>query len=144
MTFRQLLLVALLFLIPENTTVKFTTIDQGATSQIETPRTTVVKTAAEWAALWKEHAGETKPQPPAVDFSKSMVLGVFSGTKPTAAHAVEITQVDVKDGTMVVTYREQPPPADAMVAQVLTMPFHIVRTDAHAGKVVFQRAKAAR
>ena len=141
MTLRQLLLVALLFLIPENTTVKFTTIDQGATSQIETPRTAVVKTAAEWAMLWKEHAGETKLQPAAVDFPKSMVLAVFSGTKPTAAHAVEITQVDVKDGTMIVTYREQPPPADAMVAQVLTMPFHIVRTDAHPGKVVFQRAK---
>ena len=139
MTFRQLLVVALLCLIPENTTVKFTTIDQGATSQIETSRTAVVRTAAEWAALWKDHAGETKPKPPAIDFSKSMVLAVFSGTKPTAAHTVEITQLDVKDGTMVVTYREQPPPADAMVAQVLTMPFHIVRTDAHPGTVVFRR-----
>ena len=144
MTFRQLLLVPLLLLIPENTTVKFTTIGQGATSQIETSRTAVVKTAAEWSALWKQHAGETKPQPPAVDFTKSMVLAVFSGTKPTAAHTVEITQLDVKDGTMVVTYREQPPPADAMVAQVLTMPFHIVRTDAHPGKVVFQRATSGR
>jgi len=114
----------------------FTTLDRSHQSQIEEPRQAVARTPAEWAALWEAHGGEGKP--PAVDLSRSIVIGVFLGTRPTAAHTVEIVRIEQRDTDLVVTYREQRPAPGDMVAQMLTAPFHIVRTGAHPGPVRFQ------
>jgi hypothetical protein len=116
----------------------FTTIGQGGNSRIKEARTVVVRTSAEWAALWKQHAGEGKP--PAVDFSAATVLGVFAGSRQTAGYTAEITRIEKQEDSLVVTYRVQGPGRDDMVAQMLTAPFHFVRTTAaHAGPVKFQR-----
>ena len=115
----------------------FTTVDHGAASQIEEARRVVVRTAAEWSALWKAHGAEAEP--PAIDFTNTMVLAVFAGTRPTAGHTITITKIDVSDDGVVVRYRETAPKPDEMVAQMLTAPFHIVRTDARRGKITFER-----
>lgn len=114
----------------------FTTIARGDDSRIEEPREAVARTAAEWAALWKTH-GSGKP--PAVDFGGSMVVAVFLGTRPSAGYSVEITSIEKRDADLVVTYKEGRPSANEMVAQVLTAPFHAVRTAPHAGPVTFKR-----
>jgi hypothetical protein len=119
--------------------MKFTTIDRGASSQIETSRTVAVRTTAEWAALWKDHAGEGKP--PAVDFARSIVIAVFAGSRPTGGHSVEITRIEERDEELLVSYRERQPGPDDIVTQILTSPFHIVRTDSHRGRVTFQRER---
>ncbi len=118
--------------------MQFITLASGDHSGIEEPREAIVRTAAQWSALWKEHAGTDAP--PAVDFSRFMVIGVFAGSRPTAGYGIEITGIERRDGRLVVTYREQRPAPDAMVAQVLTSPFQIVRTDRHAGRVTFERS----
>lgn len=134
-----LLLLILGFMPLETEPLKLITVAKGPNGQIEESRTVVVRTAAEWAALWKRHAPDSALPP--VDFKQSMVLAVFSGSKPSAGHAVEISQVDARESEIVVTYSEtQPRPTD-MVAQVLTFPFHIVRTEARAGKVTFKHLK---
>jgi hypothetical protein len=115
----------------------FTTIHQGGNSHIKEARTVVVRTSAEWTALWKQHSGEGKP--PAVDFSTAIVLGVFAGTRQTAGYTVEITRIEKQGESLVVSYAEKGPGRDDMVAQMLTAPFHFVRTGAHAGPVKFQR-----
>ena len=117
----------------------FTTIAQGATSQIEEPRTVAVRTAAEWEKLWREHGGDTKV--PDVDFTRSTVLAVFLGTRPTAGYSVEITGIATSDAELVVSWRERAPAPDALTAQMLTSPFAIVTTAAHSGPVRFARAK---
>jgi hypothetical protein len=117
--------------------MKFTTLGRGGVSQIEQSREAVVRTSAEWSALWQQHAGEGKP--PAVDFTRSMVVAVFLGSRPTAGYSVEITRIEKQDAGLLVTYREQRPTGTDMVAQMLTSPFHIVRTDAHSGPVRFKR-----
>ncbi len=116
----------------------FTTLARGDHSQVEEPRQVVARSAGEWASLWKAHGGTGKP--PAVDFARSMVIAVFLGTRPTAGHSVEILRIEKQGAALVVTYQEGRPAPDAMVAQVLTAPFHIVRTEPHAGPVRFQRA----
>jgi hypothetical protein len=116
----------------------FSTIARGDQSQIEEAREAVARTPAEWAALWQGHR---TGKPPDVDFRSSMVVAVFLGTRPTAGYAVEITGIEKKDADVVVTYRERRPGPDDLVAQVLTAPFHIVRTDQHGGTVRFERAK---
>ena len=122
--------------------LKLVSVAKGSQSEIEEPRTVVVRTATEWAALWKEHAPDS--QAPAIDFKQAMLIAVFSGTKPTAAHSVEISQVDARESEIIVTYTETRPGPSDMVAQMLTFPFHIVRTEARAGKVTFKRAAPAR
>jgi hypothetical protein len=120
---------------PEQMT--FTTLARGDRSRIEEPRTVVVRTPAEWATLWKQHGGERSA--PAVDLTRSIVVGVFLGTRPTAGYSVEITRIGKRDADLIVMYRERRPEPSDMLAQVLTAPFHIVRTASHTGPVKFQR-----
>jgi protease stability complex PrcB-like protein len=117
--------------------VKFTTLERGQQSNIDEPREAVVRSAAEWTQVWREHAGD-RPKP-AVDFASSIVIGVFLGTRPTGGYGVEITGVE-KDGTdLIVTYREEKPARDAMLSQALTMPSHIVQIERHTGPVKFRK-----
>jgi hypothetical protein len=118
--------------------MSFTSIDQRNQSQIDEPREAAVRSAAELAALWKEH--EPNNSPPAVDFGKSMVIAVFLGTRRTAGYTAEITKIEKQDDGLLVTWREQRPGPDDLVAQVVTAPFHIVRTALHSGPVRFQRS----
>lgn len=103
--------------------ITFATIAQGSDSQIVTPRHVVVRTQNEWQTLWKEHSGEP---PPTVDFSRSIVVGVFVGSRPTAGYQVDIATVKSDGGLAVVEYRERRPAPGTLVAQVLTSPFHLV------------------
>ena len=113
------------------------TVAQGAMSNIEEPRQAVVRTATEWQALWKQHASEGTP--PSVDFNQSTVVAVFLGSRPTTGFAVEITAAKTEGTRTMVEYLERQPPRDAIVAEVLTSPFHIVRLPRTAGAVEFRR-----
>lgn len=115
------------------------TIEQGSGSVIDEARQATARTAAEWAALWRQHAPD-RPLP-AVDFSKEMVVGVFLGSRPTAGFAVEIVGVRETSGGAVVEYRETRPSRDAMTAQVLTAPFHLVAVPKVDGAVTFEKVK---
>ena len=119
--------------------VPFTTISQSDMSGVEEARQVVVRTPAEWNAIWKEHAPD---QPvPAVDFAKSMVIGVFLGSRNTAGYRVSITGIE-RDGTNVaVAYREERPGTGDILAQVITFPHHLVRVEQIAGEVKFARAE---
>ena len=113
------------------------TVAQGPMSNIEEPRQVVVRTTAEWQALWKEHDAQRAAPP--VDFAQSIVVAVFLGTRPTAGFAVEITAVKAEGSRAVVEYRERRPARDAIGAQVLTSPFHIVRLARTSGSIEFRR-----
>ena len=118
--------------------VPFKTLDAGDQSDIETKREAVVRTAAEWTALWKQ-LGSSRPQP-AVDFTRSTVLGVFLGSRPTAGFSVAIVTVDRQGAELVVTYRERRPNPTDMVAQMLTAPYLLVTIEKFDGRVRFVRA----
>ena len=119
--------------------IAFKTIDRGGQSNIESAREVVVRTAAEWTALWKQHMPGRKPA--AVDFKRSVVVGVFLGSRATGGYSVDITGIERRGTELVVTYREGRPAPNDMVTQVLTSPFHIVSTGRFAGPVHFARAK---
>jgi hypothetical protein len=78
---------------------------------------------------------------PALDFTKSMVLGVFLGSRNTAGYRVTITGIERTGATMAVTYREQRPGAREMLAQIITFPHHLVRVERIDGEVRFTRAE---
>ncbi len=98
-------------------------IDSGAQSGIEARRQVTISTAAEFAALWREHAARPLPT---VDFATESVVGIFLGARPTAGYRVEVVSVVTDASGSLVRYREQAPPSDAVTAQVLTYPFVVV------------------
>jgi hypothetical protein len=95
----------------------------GYLSQIDEARKVVVRTDAEWQALWKAHASTPAPK---VDFSKSIVVGVFLGMRPTAGHTVRILRVNRTTSGADVEYVQSEPDRNGMSAQMLTFPFHLV------------------
>jgi len=115
------------------------TIDKGDHSLLDDGRQVIVRTPAEWSALWREHAGE-RPQP-AVNLSAEMIVGVFLGSRPTAGFTIEIVGVDDKDGGVLVRYRERRPSPGGLAAQVLTSPYHLVAVPRRPGEVRFERVE---
>lgn len=115
-----------------------TTIARGSVSQVLEPKEVVVRTAPEWEALWRAHAGSDTGRP-AVEFPAQMVVGVFLGARHTGGYAAEVTSLTIEDGTLVVRYAETTPAPDAIVAQVITAPYHLVRVARFDGPVRFER-----
>jgi hypothetical protein len=109
--------------------VSFQTVVKGSRSGIREPLQIVVRSQTEWDTLWKRHVStETNPPPPpAIDFNKQIIIGVFLGEKPTGGYDVEIIRAEQTNGTLVIHYREKNPPPGGIVIQSLTQPFHIIR-----------------
>ena len=116
-------------------TPSFTNVAKGDSSGQQLAKQVTVRTAAEWKALWKDHAPTEKM--PTVDFAKDMVVGIFLGTKPSAGHEVEIVGVRPEGKDLVVEYVQKQPAPGTMAAQILTEPFHLVAVPKHAGTVRF-------
>ena len=113
----------------------FTTVAKGDASGQQTAKQVTVRTAAEWKALWKDHAPTEKM--PSVDFARNMVVGIFLGSKPSAGHDVEIVGVRTQEKDLIVEYVQKQPGRGTMAAQILTEPFHLVAVPIHAGTVRF-------
>jgi hypothetical protein len=100
------------------------TVAKGDQSNIDDAKQVLVRTEAEWTALWQQHAPD-HPRP-AVDFSKEMVVGVFMGSRPTAGFNTTILSATAGNGVLIVRYAEQMPAAGGVTAQILTFPYHLV------------------
>ena len=129
------LMVALATVTMAAQTPSFTNVAKGDSSGQQLAKQVTVRTAAEWKALWKEHAPTDKM--PTVDFARDMVVGIFLGTKPSAGHEVEIVGVRPDGKDLVVEYVQKQPAPGTMAAQILTEPFHLVAVPKHAGTVRF-------
>jgi len=99
-------------------------IDQGQQSGIDVAKQVSARSVEEWDALWKAHAGGRAR--PSVDFSKDIVAAVFLGSRPSGGYSVQIVGVRQEGAALVVSYKETRPAPDALTAQVLTSPYHIV------------------
>ena len=117
-------------------TIAFTNVAQGTSSQIDEPRKVIVRSAEEFQALWKSHSAAPLPK---VDFSKSIVVGVFLGMRPTADYTVGIQAVRRTESGAVVEYIEGAPDKSRMVAQLLTSPFHLVSIPSDVKTVEFKQ-----
>ena len=111
-------------------------LEQGDQSNVDEARQVVLRTAAEWKTLWRQHSPDRDQ--PRVDFGRDMVVGVFLGSRATAGFSVEIVSALVEQGVLVVRFREARPQSDRIVAQVITSPYHLVAVPRHSGEVRFE------
>ena len=105
--------------------ISFVSIGQGSASGIVDPREIVIQSEQEWWDLWKHHAPSGSPPP--VDFATELVVGIFAGQRPTSGYQVQVVTVERVGAETSVIYQIKSPPKDALVAQVLTQPFHLIR-----------------
>jgi hypothetical protein len=131
------MLAALLQGAASTPTATMKNVDKGPMSAIDTARQVTVRTPAELTTLWKSHAADRKM--PDVDFNSNMVVGIFLGSRPTAGFGVEIVSAQPDGGALVVKYKETRPSRDAISAQVITTPFHLVAVPKFEGTVRFEK-----
>ena len=116
-------------------------LERGTQSYIDLPKQVVARTQAEMDAFWKQHAPNRAQ--PKVDFGTEMVVGVFLGSRNTAAYSVEIMSVGeqktAQQAALVVRFHETAPPPAAVVAQVITTPYYLVAVPKYAGDVRFEK-----
>ena len=121
--------------------IPFTRVASGTSSQIDEPREVVIRTQAEWQTFWKTHS--TQPAP-VVDFSRSVVAGVFLGMRPTGGYGVSIQAVRRTSTGAVVEYLSSTPDKNQMVIQMLTSPFHLIAIPRDIVKVEFKEVAGKR
>lgn len=101
-------------------------LDQGDQSQIDTPEVSVARDATAWSALWGRHLG-SRPNPPAIDFSHELGVGIFDGQRSTGGYTVAIeTVVKIGPHLHLQVARTSPGP---IAPTVLTFPYHFVALD---------------
>jgi len=116
------------------------TIVKGDQSNVDDAKQVVVRTEAEWAQLWRQHAGD-RPRPP-IDFTRESVVAVFMGSRPNAGFSTAIVSATEGGGALMVRYSETKPARGAVAAQVLTSPYHIVAIPkATAADVKFEKVQ---
>ena len=126
---------------PARGPLEMKTIEKGSDSAVESAGQFTARTQAEWRKLWRSHAWDREL--PKVNFARDMVVAVFMGSRPTAGFMVEIVGTRQQGGTLIVEYRETPPRADALTAQILTAPYHVAAIPKFAGPVKFEKVEQA-
>jgi hypothetical protein len=122
--------------------VAFLTIAQGSQSGMITYTESVVRTPRAWEELWRKHAeGIRMPTvPPAVDFSRNMVVAVFFGKVPAGQRTAILSIQRENDRLIAVLQMIGPPGPESEDLPQIT-PFHIVEVPRSSLPVVFRRAK---
>lgn len=131
--------LALLFGVPlvlysqPNESAPFSQIEVSPGKSVARPSAWVIQSDGQWRRFLREILGDSR-EPLAVDFQKNTVVAIFAGEKPTGGYSVRVEKVtdDSRAGKPsrgTVHYRVVGPPAGAMVAQVLTFPYVLVRIE---------------
>jgi PrcB C-terminal len=115
----------------------FRTLLYGYQSALKPGTIRVAHNASEWSELWAEHTAAMmpRPEPPAVDWKKEMVVCIALGERPTAGYGVEIAHVERQGNRLIVEAREKKPAPDAIVPQVVTHPYVMAVTPRSDGEV---------
>ncbi|MGD2215554.1 MAG: protease complex subunit PrcB family protein, partial [Gemmatimonadales bacterium] len=93
-----------------------------ATSGISSRRRSVIRTADEWNVFWDEltQNRDPKPEAPALDFSRHMVIAAGMGGRPTGGYAITIEEVKRSGGRVLVVVRETSPGRRCLTTQAFT------------------------
>ena len=126
---------------PGATSVPFDRIERASTpvSGIRDRRRLAIRKGEDWSAYWEElHATlMPTPEPPALDFSRTMVIAATLGRRATGGHTVTITEVFQDDEDLFVVVRETSPGLGCLTTQAFTAPAVAVSVTRVAGQVSF-------
>ena len=109
--------------------IPFTTLEKGTYSGIIELSFVVIRNKDEWNNFWDRHVSNIIPKPdvPEIDFSKEMVIGVFTGQKSSGGYTVEIVNILKDERIIKVFYKEKAPLPEEIVTTVFTQPYHFIK-----------------
>ncbi len=101
------------------------------TSGIPEQERIVVRDSAAWAALWPRIVGthSPRPNPPAVAFTKEMLLVVSMGTRSSGGYVIAIDSMTVDGDSIRVAVREQSPGPRCGTTAALSAPVALARVE---------------
>ena len=111
----------------------------GAHGENSLPETRIIRSPAEWTALW-EQIGREPPQ--RFDPARELAVAVFLGERRSGGYSVEITGLSESADGVFIFYREKVPARDQRVAQMLTSPWTIALFSATTRPVEVRRIPA--
>lgn len=120
--------------------VSFSEIESGNNSEIQKEQRKVIRTQAEFSELWDEIRGDVAgiSDLPKIDFQSEMVVGVFTGRKPSGGYSVQVTDVCKENDGLTVTVTSKSPGSQCMVNQAITSPYQLVAVPKASGAVSFE------
>ncbi|GMV88202.1 MAG: hypothetical protein AMXMBFR81_11330 [Chthonomonas sp.] len=122
-------------------TVGFSTYQEGQNSRITRESQTILQTEGDFQRYWTQLTGRPAHEAPRdVDWNTHHLIAIHLGLRQTGGYRVSVRSINrVHAGDLLVTWVEHQPARDAMVAQVQTSPFVLIRVPRTAG--VFRFAK---
>lgn len=110
----------------------FVTIDQSSTGnyKFEEKENLVINDQESFEVFWKELHSNQEPLPemPDVDFGEITVIAAMMGVQSTGGFTIEISQISRAENVVGVKINEVEPGANCFLTQVLTAPYHVVKT----------------
>lgn len=107
------------------------TVDQSTSgnTNFEESEELIIKTEAEFRNFWVDLHDLVSPVPevPEIDFDSEVVIAVLMGVQTTGGYYTNIEEVGVHEGVTGISVVETSPAENCTTAQVLTMPYHIIR-----------------
>jgi protease stability complex PrcB-like protein len=100
---------------------------QGNSGMTDSARL-VMRGDAEWRRTWAQLIGHITPapEPPAIDFTKEMVIIAAMGPRPTAGYMIRIARVGRSSGVTYVDVVSESPGLKCSKAQTMTSPADVV------------------
>lgn len=115
------------------------TLYQNQNSGVEDSRRVVIRSDSTWQRLWGELHGRqmNPPEPPPVDFDRSIVVVATSGQKSTGGHSIDIEGVLANADGVWVSVVKTEPGEGCVTTQALTAPAVAVKAPGRDGPVKF-------
>lgn len=112
------------------TPVVFTPVVTDTMSGVTTPRRVVIRDEAAWRTLWAEHnlARDPAPALPQIDFSRQMLIALFSGERPDPCRSTSVLRIGADAGKLLVWYEERDISVLALCVPVVAHPMQVVAT----------------
>jgi hypothetical protein len=104
--------------------LSFKSLDLSTRSGIQLAQALTIRDADSFSALWSAHANGGAL--PLVDFSRSMVIGVFMGSRPNGCYSTSIDSVERGGDAITVRHTDAAPGANVMCTLAMTAPAHLV------------------
>lgn len=108
--------------------IRYQLVAQGNNSHITQPDLRAVKTANEWAELYRAMAGDPKAQVPNVcDFKSYDLLVLHAGQRMTGGYSIYVSMIrQEKAGEVMVDFVLMQPTVNSIVSQGITSPYAVV------------------
>ena len=135
----QMVLVVSISAAGQTEVLPFKTILKGTDCGINDPMDRVISDDNNWQFFWKQLHSNIRcatddtlciPPPPAIDFTKKIVIVSTMGVQPSPGHDITIVKLEAVSSMVFVNILETKPGKVCSPLTVISRPFHIIETDA--------------